>query len=100
MFSSPSSSSSNETSVAVDLGRLRDVLCRVEVVLGTGTISVRSCLSLKSGSVIGLQQVAGSDLLVMVNSVPVGLGEVVIVDDSTAIRLTEILPPPSAAGGR
>jgi len=100
MFSSPSSSSSSETSVAVDLGRLRDVVCRVEVVLGTGTISVRSCLSLKTGSVIALQQPAGSDLLVMVNSVPVGLGEVVIVDDSTAIRLTEILPPPSAAGGR
>jgi len=100
MFSSPSSSSSSETSVAVDLGRLRDVVCRVEVVLGTGTISVRSCLSLKTGSVIALQQSAGSDLLVMVNSVPVGLGEVVIVDDSTAIRLTEILPPPSAAGGR
>ena len=100
MFSSPSSSSSNETSVAVDLGRLRDVVCRVEVVLGTGTISVRSCLALKTGSVIALQQVAGSDLTVMVNSVPVGLGEVVIVDDSTALRLTEILPPPSAAGAR
>lgn len=100
MFSSPSSSSSSETSVAVDLGRLRDVVCRVEVVLGTGTISVRSCLALKTGSVIALQQVAGSDLTVMVNSVPVGLGEVVIVDDSTALRLTEILPPPSAAGAR
>ena len=100
MFSSPSSSSSSETSVAVDLGRLRDVVCRVEVVLGTGTISVRSCLALTAGSLISLKQSAGSDLLVMVNSVPVGLGEVVIVDDSTAIRLTEILPPPSAAGGR
>jgi flagellar motor switch protein FliN/FliY len=100
MFSSPSSSSSNETSVAVDLGRLRDVVCGVDVVLGTGSITVRGCLSLKDGSIIPLEQAAGSDLQVVVNGVPVALGEVVIVEDSTAIRLTDILPPPSAAAGR
>ncbi len=100
MFSSQSSSSSSETSVAVDLGRLGDVVCRVEVALGTGTISVRHCLALERGSTIALRQVAGSDLQVMVNGVPVALGEVVIVDDSTAIRLTDILPPPSAANRR
>lgn len=98
MFSSPSSSSSNQTSVAVDLGRLRDVFCRVDVVLGTGSITVRGCLALKDGSIIALEQVAGSDLQVVVNGVPIALGEVVIVEDSTAIRLTDILPPPSAAG--
>ena len=100
MFSSPSSSSSSEAAIAVNLGRLGDVVCRVEVVLGTGTISVRHCVSLNDGSIIPLQQVAGSDLQVMVNGIPVALGEVVIVDDSTAIRLTDILPPPSAAKGR
>lgn len=100
MFSSPSSSSSSEGSVAVDLGRLGDVVCRVAVVLGTGQTSVRNCLELQAGSIIPLQQVAGSDLQVIVNGVPVALGEVVIVDDSTAIRLTEILSPPSAAAGR
>lgn len=97
MFSSPSSSSSSETSVPVDLGRLRDVVCSVAVVLGTGTISVRHCLSLEHGSIIPLQQVAGSDLLVTVNGIALALGEVVIVEDSTALRLTDILPPPSAA---
>ena len=100
MFSSPSSSSSSGTGIAVDLGRLGDVVCRVEVVLGTGSISVRRCLALEDGSVIPLEQVAGSDLKVVVNGVPIALGEVVIVEDSTAIRLTDILPPPSAASGR
>jgi len=100
MFSSPNSSSSNDGSVAVDLGRLGDVVCRVEVVLGTGTISVRHCLALEPGSTISLKQIAGSDLQVLVNGVPVALGEVVIVEDSTAIRLTDILPPPSAANRR
>jgi flagellar motor switch protein FliN/FliY len=100
MFSSPSSSSSSDTNVAVDLGRLRDVVCGVDVVLGTGSITVRQCLALKDGSIIPLEQVAGSDLQVIVNGVAIALGEVVIVEDSTAIRLTEILPPPSAASGR
>ena len=70
MFSSPSSSSSSDTSVAVDLGRLRDVVCGVDVVLGTGSITVRQCLALKDGSIIPLEQVAGSDLQVVVNGVP------------------------------
>jgi flagellar motor switch protein FliN/FliY len=100
MFSSPSSSSSSDAALAVDLGRLGDVVCRIEVVLGTGTISVRHCLSLNAGSIISLEQIAGTDLQVMANGIPVALGEVVIVDDSTAIRLTDILPPPSAANGR
>jgi flagellar motor switch protein FliN/FliY len=100
MFSSPSSSSSSETNMAVDLGRLRDVVCNVDVVLGTGSITVRQCLALKDGSIIALEQSAGSDLQVVVNGIPIALGEVVIVEDSTAIRLTEILPPPSAAAAR
>ena len=98
MFSSPSSSSSSDRSVVVDLGRLGDVVCRIEVVLGTGTISVRDCLALREGSIIPLQQLAGTDLQVLVNGIPAAVGEVVIVDDSTAIRLTDILPPPSATG--
>jgi flagellar motor switch protein FliN/FliY len=84
----------------VDHGRLGDEVCRVEVVLGTGSISVRRCLALEDGSVIRLEQVAGSDLQVAINGVPVARGEVVIVEDSTAIRLTDILPPPSGAHGR
>jgi flagellar motor switch/type III secretory pathway protein FliN len=33
---------------------------------------------------------------VLVNGIPVAHGEVVIVDDSTAIRITELLAPPSS----
>jgi flagellar motor switch/type III secretory pathway protein FliN len=47
-------------------------------------------------SVIPLKQSAGEDLQVVINGVTIASGEVVIVDDSTSIRVTEILPPPSA----
>ena len=73
-----------------------DVVCRVDVMLGTATVSVRECLRWKRNSVVRLQQSAGGDMQVRVNSIPVATAEVVIVDDSTAVRVTEILPPPGS----
>jgi flagellar motor switch protein FliN/FliY len=75
---------------------LSDVSCSVDVWLGTATISVRECLHMKRHSIIRLEQSAGSDMQVVINGVLVAQGEVVIIDDSTAVRLTEITPPPSA----
>ena len=71
-----------------------DVGCRIDVVLGTGSISVRDCLKLQRLSVIRLNQWAGLDLEVRVHGVLAATGEVVIINDSTAIRVTEITPPP------
>jgi len=70
-------------------------VCHVEVVLGTGTISVRDCLKLRPRSVLRLTQTAGADLEVRVQGVVAAKGEVVIVDENTAVRVTEVVPPPS-----
>ena len=70
-------------------------LIGVAVVLGTGRMSVRECLYLKPKTVIPLEQPAGSDLHVRINGVLIAHGEVAIVDDSTNVRLTAIVPPPS-----
>ena len=77
------------------LAPLHDVACHVDVVLGTASMTVRQCLSLRRDSVIRLSQSAGSDLQIVVNNVGLALGEVVIIDSSTAVRVTDILPPPS-----
>jgi flagellar motor switch protein FliN/FliY len=74
---------------------LSDVTCEVAVVLGTGRMSVRECLYLKPKTVIPLEQPAGADLHVRINGVLIAHGEVAIVDDSTNVRLTSIVPPPS-----
>jgi len=94
MSSSQNSLSSSD--LASQYPGLHDVICRVEVVLGTGHMTVRECLQLQRMSVIRLKQSADEDLQVVVNGVPIASGEVVIVDDSTSIRVTEILQPPSA----
>lgn len=94
MSSSQSSSSSSDLAIAA----LHDVTCDVDIVLGSAAFSVRDCLALKPNTLIRLHEFAGADMQVVINGVPVATGEVVIIDDSTAIRVTDILPPPSNEG--
>jgi flagellar motor switch protein FliN len=104
MSSSPNSSSSNVATTAVaaaapaavvDLTPLNDVVCHIDVMLGGAAMSVRDCLVLRRDAIIRLTKAAGGDMQVMVNGVVVAYGEVVIVDESTAIRITELVAPPS-----
>jgi flagellar motor switch protein FliN/FliY len=91
MSSSPNSSFSSERSP--EFRPFHDVVCDIDIVLGTGSISVRECLQLTRHAVIRLTQSAGADLQVLVNGVAIAQGEVVIVEDTTSIRLTEITQP-------
>lgn len=109
MSSSPSSSSSSSAAQGgapaepavtelTRFARLLDVPCPVEVVLGSGHISVRQCLALERDSVVRLTQPAGQDLQVLVGEVPVARGEVIVTDETAAVRVTEILKNPSSEG--
>jgi flagellar motor switch protein FliN/FliY len=78
----------------VPFGDLLEATCVVQVLLGSGSISVRRCLELERDSIIRLPRPAGEDLLVTANGVPVARGEVMIVENSTVIRLTDIIAGP------
>lgn len=94
MSSSPIlSSSSDALDTSGPYGALGDIVCDVWVLLGTGTVTVRRCLALQRQSVLRLDQSAGEDLQVLVNGALLARGEVVIVEDSTAIRVTDIPTP-------
>ena len=98
MSSSPTSSSS--TDAAALYAGLLDVTCRVEVIVGTGSITVRDCLKLQRDSIVRLTQPAGSDLQVTVQGVPTAAGEIVIDDDTTSVRISTVLPPPGTEAQR
>ena len=112
MSSLPNSSSSTDLSLIVEDGKgadvsalaaakadplapLHDVTCRVDVVLGSASMSVRDCLNLTRDSIVPLIESAGNDMQVVINGVAIAEGAVVIIDNSTAIRITDILAPPS-----
>ena len=78
----------------VDLTPMLDVRCAVDFILGTGTVSMRECLRLQRHSVVRLIQREGADLSVSVRGVTIATGEVVIIDDSTALRISHVRPPP------
>ena len=71
----------------------RDVVCPVEVVLGTGSLSLRRCLGLERGSVVRLQQSAGEDLVVSVRGVAIAQAHQVIIDETIAVRVTHLAGP-------
>ena len=95
MSSSPTSLSSTDQAANAYAGML-DVLCLVEVLVGTGSITVRDCLLLQRDSLIRLSQSAGADLQINVQGVATARGEIVVDDETTTVRVTEVLPPPHA----
>ena len=95
MSSSPTSSSSSSpiASEPDPLASMRDVKCFVDFIIGTGRVTVRDCLRLEPHMVMRLDQPAGADMELRVQGVSMAVGEVVIIDDSTALRVSRILAP-------
>lgn len=94
MSSSRTSSFSSDTSAVPDaLSSMLDVACGVDFVIGTGQLTVRECLRLGRHSVVRLEQTAGADLDVRVHGVSIAHGEVAVIDDSAALRVTRITVP-------
>lgn len=83
------------------LGGMR-VLYDVEMMLtaeiGRARLPLRDVLSLVPGAVLELDRTAGSPADIMVNGRLVARGEVVVVDEDYAVRVTEIVPVPEIVG--
>jgi flagellar motor switch protein FliN len=74
---------------SIDL--IRDVPLKVTVELGRASLTVREILALGAGSVVELDRLAGESVDVLVNDRLIARGEVVIVDESFGVRITELL---------
>ena len=98
MSSSPTSSSSTDAQTG-GYGGMLDVPCQVDVIVGRGTITVRECLKLQRDSIIRLDEMAGADLRVEVQGVPTATGEIVVDDETTTVRVSEILAPKGDESG-
>jgi len=95
-FQSLSSSSEADAPAGGPFAWLADVPCRVDIVLGTCDVTVRDCYELVPGRVVRLQQAAGADLEVHAGGMRIATGEVMVVDDSSRLRITRILPATDA----
>jgi flagellar motor switch protein FliM len=66
---------------------------RLTVELGAGSVRSDGGGALDEGMVIGLHRFAGEPAAIEMNSRPVARGQVVALDDSIGIRVTEVLAP-------
>lgn len=75
--------------VTQQIAPLSDVLLDVEVELDRKTMCVREVLELEMGSVIRMGRSAGENIDIRVGEALVGFGEIVIIEDTMGVRITD-----------
>jgi flagellar motor switch protein FliN/FliY len=78
---------------------LLDVPLEITVELGRATRTIREVLSLGPGSIVELNRAAGEPVDILANGTRVARGEVVVVDETFAVRIVEILSPGERLAG-
>ena len=68
---------------------LSDVPLDVSVELDRRILTVREILALERGSVIRLSRSAGENIDITVGGALVGFGEIVIIEDTMGVRITD-----------
>jgi flagellar motor switch protein FliN len=78
----------NSSHTNIDM--LLDVPLTVTIELGRTEMTLKQALELQQGSVVELDRLAGDPIDVYVNERLIAKGEVVVVDDKFAVRVTEL----------
>ena len=93
--STESSQLKNETSPPddVSLDFVLDIPLQVTVELGRTEMVVSDLLKLAQGAIVELTKPAGETLDILANRQLIAKGEVVVVKDKYAVRITEIVSP-------
>ena len=83
-----------ESNATIELNRFHDVQVTVSAELGRTKVAINELLNLAEGAVFELNRNVSAPVELIAQGVPLGNGEVVVVDDSFAIRIKEIYPNP------
>lgn len=76
-----------------NIDMLLDIEMDIAIELGTTEMSIKKVLELGPGSVVELDRLAGEPVDLLVNSKVVAKGEVVVVDETFAIRIVSLVSP-------
>ncbi len=76
-----------------NIGLLMDVPLQIAVELGRTTKKIREILEFGQGSIIELDKLSGEPVDIMVNGKAIAKGEVVVIDESFGVRITDIIHP-------
>lgn len=76
----------------VDLARFGGVHVTMTAELGRTELTIQELIGLAEGSVVELNRAISAPVELVAQGVPLGNGEVVVIDDQFAIRIKEIYP--------
>jgi len=77
----------------LEINFLMDISLDLSIELGRAIMNVKDILSLREGSVVELNKLAGDPVDIFVNNKLIARGEVVVIDDNFGVRVTDILSP-------
>ena len=76
-----------------NIGLIMDVPLQVTVELGRTNKLIKDILEFGPGSIIELDKLAGEPVDILVNGKAIAKGEVVVIDESFGVRITDIIHP-------
>lgn len=76
-----------------NIGLLMDVPLQITVELGRTSKKIKEILEFGQGSIIELDKLAGEPVDILVNGKNIAKGEVVVIDESFGVRITDIIHP-------
>jgi len=85
--------SEQKDSKPININFLMDISLDLSIELGRAILDVKDILSLRKGSVVELNKLAGDPVDIYVNNKFIARGEVVVIDDNFGVRVTDILSP-------
>ena len=74
-----------------NIGIIMDVPLEVTVELGRTSKSIKEILEFSPGTIIELNRLAGEPIDVLVNGKYVAKGEVVVIEETFGIKVTEVI---------
>jgi flagellar motor switch protein FliN len=72
-----------------EIGHLSDIPVDIDVELDRKKMSVREILTLDQGSVIKMPRSAGENIDIYVGGTLLGSGEIVIIEETVGVRITD-----------
>ena len=76
-------------SISERIATLADVPLEVQIELAHRVMTLRQLLELEAGSVIRMPRSAGENIDIVIGGALVGFGEIVIIEDTMGVRITD-----------
>ena len=82
-----------------EIGHLGDVPIDVDAELGRKAMTLRAILALGPGHVIRMDRSAGENIDILAGGALIGSGEIVVIEESFGVRITDFLETDAVGGG-